>query len=207
MPDIPTGDNWSFSLDGSHYKSDPPTLETSLAALIDSPDRWEQYNDKLLYDVEVSLRNWMTAMLADANWKKSWKRRRYTAGMAFERLYGRPWDNDSSIDHKVIQRLSRLLNYYSSKIIKESSINGKKIKKTIYVLSYKKLSKRPYGLKLRLEWMNEQGIIPCRKSMDIPKRHPVPWAENRGTRKNQEARSRRAKDRYNERYNRHRKES
>ena len=192
--------DWSFSFaDDAPAPKLPegPNMATSYLA---GTGRWENYSDVMLYECESLLRQFLESKVDDPRWTMpNTKWRRFTAGMMYEILYGEPYTHEN---YPKILRLARVMAYYSTRISKEGSIHGKKYKKKIYCLStsrYKKVP--PYSLKLRLEWLEEHGKLPCWQNMRLPKDLEAGHARNRKTDENMEKRRERARRIYNERYN------
>ena len=161
---------------------------------------WEQYTNPFIYEFDKLLRTWIKDMSANSKWFGSYMMRRYTMSMIYENLYGRPYDQ--SLDGKNVNAASRILAYYSSRIQKGGSIYGKKYSKNIYTISPRRLKYPAYSLKLRLELMSEEGIVPDNRNMALPKDNlEAGHARRSRTEANMERRRREAKDRYNARYN------
>ena len=191
-----SSDDWVFDLSGTPAK---PTLanDGELVSLLGENDRWMQYNNELVYQLDCLVRDWIAVNSKHAKWVQNYRKRRYTMSMIYEQIFGKPYDNDM----KVAMNLSKILAYYSSKIQKGAWLQGKMRSKTVYTISPRRLKKPPYSLRLRLEWFAEQGIIPTYTNMCLPKDSLKPGhARNKKTDANMKARSERAKARYNERY-------
>lgn len=196
-----TDDDWVFNLEDLPKEieiADKPNMATGYLAL---PGRWENYSDDILYDIEKRLRAFLKSKEGDPHWK--WARttyRKFTVGMMFEVLYGRKWD--PSRDGKYAHRMSRVMSYYSTKIQKEGAIRGKKMTKTIYTLSLSRFHRiPPYSLKLRIEWLEDQGQLPSVGNMRLPcDSLQSGHARNPRTDENMRRRSEQARERYNERY-------
>lgn len=218
MPGFTTTDEggWVFSFE------DKPDIQTELPMISPSdpntveppnylgkPDKWKNYTDMILYEAELLLRKFFELKQSDKNWTCSAAYyRRNTLGMIYVELYGEPVNNRDKLCQKRMRRLSNLLAYYSTRIQKEGSVRGKKTNKKIYTLSLKRYEKLPpYSLRLRIEWLAEQGKVPCWQNMKLPKDDLKPGhARNPKTDENMEKRRERAKERHNEKYNRHRKD-
>lgn len=198
-----TDDGWMFSFEDPVTKPSLPTEPTRATGYLEGEGKWENYSDLVLYELESLMRQLFEQKLDDFKWKQqNPKWRRYTCGMMFEVIYGRKADLKSSDDQVRLRRLPKLMTYYSTRKQKEGSINGKKMTKTIYTLSLKRYkSLPPYSLRLRLEWLEEQGRVPCWQNMKLPKDNlEVGHARNPKTDANMEKRRQRARERYNERY-------
>jgi len=217
MPGFITTDNgeWEFSFEDKIDipdlpVHDPLTPQGPMApGYLEGPGKWENYTDNYVYELESLLRKWFALKIDSGEWKND-KRgfyRRFTCKLIFEQLYGRLPDFNDHNDRTKIRRLPKLLAYYSSRIQKNGSIRGKNYSKSIYTLSPKLYKTRPpYNLKLRLEWLSEKGEMPTWHNMMLPKDDLKPGhARNKKTEENMRLRSERAKQRFNERYNRNRK--
>ena len=204
--------SWSFSLED---KPDVPDLPVHDPLEILGPfepgylkgaGKWENYSDPVLYELESLLRKWLETKLSDPEWTakgaKGVRARKYTTGMVYESLYGKPYNGKDQDCLVRVRRLPKLLAYYSIRIQKEGTIRGKKLTKHIYHLSlnrYKKL--QPYSLRLRIEWLQAQGKLPVGQNMQLPKDDLKPGqARNPKTNENMRRRRERAKELYNERY-------
>ena len=138
-------------------------------------------------------------MSKNSTWKQSKNRRRYTMSMVFEQIYGRKYDRYQ--DCRITNQFAKVLAYYSSKIQKSGSIMNKNYSKTIYTISPKRIKKPPYSLKLRVEWLAEQGLIPNGNNMQLPKDDLKPGhARNPRTDENMRKRREEARRIYEERY-------
>ena len=191
-------DDWVFELGKPSTK---PKLanDGELVALLGESDRWAQYQNETVYELDCLVREWIRVNSQHAKWKSHYLCRRYTMKMVYEQIYDNKYE-DNTIKG-INSWLPRILKYYSTRVQKGGSIYGKTYKKTIYTISPKRLKKPPYSLKLRLEWFAEQGIIPTYTNMCLPKDNLQPGhARNPRTDANMVARSERAKARYNERY-------
>lgn len=196
-------DNWEFDLTGKEEVDTEPAVEANVISVVGDAKRWEQYCDMDLYEFESKLRKWMEAMTATPGWKndkRGWNRR-FTFGMLWPYLYGRPYD--SKVDGKKgNSKLAKVVAYYSSRIQKEGSIRGKHYTKKIYTLSPRRAKRNPpYSLRLRLEYFRENGIIPTRRNMALPKDNlEEGHARNPRTDANMERRREKMRKIYNERY-------
>ena len=195
---IPTSgsDDWVFDLSDAPVK---PKLanDGELVSLIGESDRWQQYENSLVYELDSLVRDWIAVNSKHSKWKSHYMCRRYTMKMVWEQIFGKPYERDSKID----VMLPRILAYYSSKIQTCGSIHGKWYNKKIYTISPKRIKRPPYSLRLRLEWFAEQGIMPTYSNMCLPKENlKAGHARNPHTDKNMELRREAARKRYNERY-------
>lgn len=199
--------DWVFSFDDPQTKPELPDEPNMATNYLAGPGKWENYSDKIIYECDSLLRQFFESKKNDSHWSMpNPKYRRFTTGMMFEVLFGRKYDPKT--DHQYGVRLARVMAYYSTKIIKEGSINGKRYKKSIYTLSMKRYFKcPPYSLKLRIEWLSDKGELPTFRNMKMPKDDlKIGHARNKKTNENMERRSERARQRYNELY-RNRKEA
>lgn len=191
-------DDWVFNLGASNNK---PRIAHSgeLIALLGESDRWAQYENEVVYELDCLVRQWIEENSKHAKWVKHYICRRYTMKMVYEQIYDTPYEQNTI--KGINNWLPRILRYYSTRVQRGGSIYGKSYKKTIYTISPKRGKGKPYSLKLRLEWYADQGIMPTYKNMSLPKDNLRPGhARNPKTDANMIARSERAKARYNERY-------
>ena len=189
-----SGEGWV--LGGTKPKLDASPIPSNLALYISDPEAWKQYADKDLYCLEVLLREWIKEMSTVKSWKNNARNRRYTMKMIWPLLFGREYD--SKRDAKYVNKLSKLLAYYSTRVQKQATINGKSYQKTVYALSPKRLEKLPYSLKLRFEYLCEQGIVPNKENMKMPKDLKPGHARNPRTEENMRLAHEEGLRRYNE---------
>ena len=196
MATKPTG--WIFADDAPKPEPEekfPLTIEPYM--LMTTDDQWKNYADENIYDFEKRLRDFLKYMSERKQYRYV-NTRRFTYAMIYERLYGmqpKRLNSYAANSHRAI------LAYYSSRIIKDTNIGGKR-KRVVYVLAYSRLKKRPWGLKLRLEWFLEHQDEVCPGMMRLmKKRLEVGHARNPKTEQNMERRSEIARQRYRERYN------
>ena len=150
-------------------------LPKEIVPVISDPWAWDNFTDETYFAAYKLLREWMEEMCKDPAWggagKQPMRRRRYTFGQLFHILWGRPYD--SRTDAKMVKPLQKLFTYYSSKVqMGGTNVQGKKVgsKHPVYYLSPSRLHKMPpYSLKLRMEWLCEQGKVPNGKNMRPPK--------------------------------------
>ena len=209
MPGFTTTDDggWEFSFEDAVEKPELPKEPTRATGYLEGPGKWENYSDTILYEVESLIRQLLEQKLSDPKWNRQHpKYRRYTCGMMFEAIYGKKPDLKSSKDQTILRRMPKVMTYYSTRKQKEGSIMGKKTSNTIYTLSLKRYRQlAPYSLRLRLEWLEEQGKLPTWANMKLVKDNlEVGHARNKRTDANMEKRRERAREIYNERYNRNR---
>lgn len=202
MEEFFTTDNWSFDLDGDKPEKIEVATDNQALPWLTDPKAWEQYQNNRVYEVDSAVRNWIKICSENKEWKRSYRKRRYTMGMVIEQIYGRKWDYKKDAKHSHI--FAKVLAYYSSKIQKEAYISGKKVTRTVYTIAPSRLKKPPYSLRLRLEWLAERGEVPDAYNMKLPKDDlGKGHARNPKTDANMARRRKEARDRYNARYNRH----
>ena len=218
MPGFTTTDDgsWSFSFEDKPDIPDLPAhdpleiLGPFEPGYLSGAGKWENYSDPVLYEIESLLRKWLETKLNDSNWNakgtKGVMYRKHTTGMVYECLYGKPYNAKDKDCLVRVRKLPKLLAYYSIRIQREGSIRGKKTTKKIYHLSLGRFKKLPpYSLKLRIEWLQEQGKLPTAQNMRLPKDDLKPGqARNPRTNENMRRRRERAREIFNERYNRNR---
>lgn len=205
--------DWEFSFDDTPEIPDLPVHDPlnpqgpMTPNYLAGPGKWENYSDNVLYELESLIRKWFETKLDDPEWNKKgapgiWARK-HTCSMVYEAIYGKKVDLKDKDCQVRLRRMPRILAYYSTKIQKEGSIKGKKLTKSIYHLSLKRYkSVPPYSLKLRLEWLTEQGKIPSWRNMKLPKDDlKKGQARNPNTNENMRKRRERAREAYNRRYN------
>ena len=196
-----TTTKWEFRLDGSdevpnELKAPEPK---NYINYLGSADQWKNYSDQFIYESDKAMRQWIASMKENKSWKTNYKKRRYTAKMLFEHVFQKEYNYKT--DMKMMTRFSKICTYYSSKVNKNGSINGKNYSKSIYTISPRRLSKPPFSLRLRVEWLTEQGELPDPNNMRLVKDTLKPGhARNPKTEENMRRRSEQAKQRYKERY-------
>lgn len=201
MPDsITTDSDWSFDLTGG--VGEKPEIATDEMAMpwVANPMAWAQYSNKWVYEADCIVRALIESQMENPTWCRTVRMRRYTLGMVVEIAYGRPYD--CKVDAKLAGPLAKVLAYYSSRVQTCGSINGKTYSKRIYTLSPKRFRRRPaYSLRLRLELMSKEGILPDRYNMRLPLDNlTAGHARNPRTDANMERRREESRRRYNERY-------
>lgn len=190
---------WTFQFGGKAPEPELPEGSEEKLPYLASAERWEQYNNEVIYSIDSLVRQWIEVMGKSKAWRNSAKMRRYTMAMVFEQIYGRKYDPYT--DAKIVRPFTSILAYYSTRVQKSGYINGKTYTKTIYTISPKRLEKPPYSLKLRLEWLSERGELPTWRGMALPKDDLKPGhARNPKTEANMERRREAGRARYNERY-------
>lgn len=159
---------------------------------------WENYTDDIVYETDKAMREWIETMRQDTTWSRSQKSRRYRFSQLFRILFHKEWDNKQY--GKYMLRISKVFAYYSSRLTTTSKDDtGKWGSKTGYVISPSRLKQPPYSLKLRLEWLAQQGKIPTAQNMKLPKDNlEIGHARNPKTEANMERRRQQKRDRYNE---------
>lgn len=165
--------------------------------LIDTPEKWKQYTNTLLYETEKDLREWMAKLYNNVEWRTSRLRRRYTCRMAFERIYGVEYD--PKVHSKQIRALGKLMAHYSNKIQTDGYICGKRVHTKIFHLAAAGFRKRPYSIRLKIEMMLAEGKIPTNKDTEIPKLLQPNHARYERSEKNMQERRKLARERYYER--------
>lgn len=171
------------------------------AAFLADPELWANWEDQRLYDAEVAIRGWIERMSENPKWARTNARcRRYTFSMVFELITGEKYDQKRHM--KYVHTWTMVLSYYSSRVQKGGSINGRPYTKTIYNLSPKRLSRPPLSLRLRFEWLAERGVKPTEANMHNPQNDLLRPGHARNPRTDERMRQRReeARARYNERY-------
>jgi len=156
-------DGWRLDAD----VREEPSPDYDAVPYLRTDEQWKNYYDQDTYELEQMLRSFIEYNIEEGCWRKTGKKynnlRRYTMPMMFELLYGRKYEKK---DFGLGYRLSRLMRHYSGRIQKEGSVRGRKVHHYIYSLSptrYKKAM--PYSLRLRIEWLLEQGRTPNMHNM------------------------------------------
>ena len=199
MADSTTTSKVLFTLGEELPSFDIPAENEELLPYLADPKRWEQYQNESLYKMDKLIRKWIEINSKSSKWMSSYKYRRYTLSMVVEQAFGEKYD--AKRHGRYVNQIARLLAYYSSKVQKGGSINGRSLSKTIYTISPKRGKGAPFSLKLRLEWLSERGELPTWRNMRLPKDDLKPGhARNPKTDENMRLRRERAKARYNERY-------
>jgi len=196
-----TDSGWVFDFGDSEKKPELPSEPGPATSYLAGKDRWDNWADPILYECDCLMRQFLESKLGDPQWTSHSARfRRFTMSLMFEVLFGRKFDGRK--DGKYVSRLSKVMAYYSTKVQTSGSIGGKRYTKTIYTLSTKRLKlKPPYSLKLRIEWLEGQGVLPTWRNMSPPSDDLKPGhARNKRTDENMERRREQAKRRYCERY-------
>lgn len=163
---------------------------------IATEEAWRNYSDDLVYETDKRIREWIIKM--KPNWTKQGTDRRYTFSTLLDIL---------GINVKVRQgnnyaKIARIFAYYSTKVQKQTTINGVK-RKNVYTISPARIKLVPYSLRLRIE----EATHPLDgRSLMLPKDDlTVGHARHKRTEENMRRRSEEAKRRYNE-YKREKRE-
>lgn len=127
--------------------------------LLTTPERWANYSDDAIYETDKRIREWIESMRS--KWTRRGLDRRYTFAMLCE-ILGLSKIVETRKNHKSI---SKVFAYYSTRINKDTKINGER-HKTVYTISPRRLSRAPYSLRLRLEQMEGEGTW---NSFKLPK--------------------------------------
>lgn len=192
-------ENGGFELDKHSYiEAGDDFVDAKAVPYIADPKAWEQYSDDALYDAEKRLRAWLEEMSAVPAFTKHYSARTFKFSQLFEFIYGRRYEQ--KVDGKYSTMLSRLFRYYCSKTSKTYYVKatGKTQSKTSFTLSVARLKRPPYSLRLRLEWLAAQGIIPTSENMKLPKDIEIGRCRNELTEAHREAQREAGRQRYNE---------
>lgn len=154
-------DGWELG-DHQHVESNG-IVPFNLAPYITDKERWKNYTNDILYELECMLREFISSQ--PKTWYRCVRKRRYTFSMMFLILIGHKFDIRK--DAKYMRPLSTLMNYYSTRIVNSTTIDGVKTNSRVYVLSKKRLERPAYSLRLRIEMMNEAGRTPDPRSLRI----------------------------------------
>lgn len=159
---------------------------------LSSEKAWDNYSDPLVYEVDKRIREWIKEM------RPVWRTKR---GKGLDRRFQFATLMDIigiEIDSEVrknYQKIARIFAYYSSKVSKQTRIDGVK-KKGVYTISPSRVDKQPYSLKLRMEEFSHEVDG---KSMRLPVDDLEPGhARNPRTDANMQRRSEEGKRRMNE---------
>lgn len=138
-------------------KTEMKPITGQIAAMLGDPKVWENYENHELADAEEALRSWIEEMSRLPKWRTTnAKCRRYTFSMLFELVTGEKYVHSR---HAGKTRMwANLFRYYSSRVQKSASINGKQYNKTVYVISPQRLKKPPFSVRLRIPWLAEHDI-------------------------------------------------
>lgn len=119
--------------------------------LLTTPDHWANYSDDAIYETDKRIREWIQSMRS--KWSRKGMDRRYSFVMLCE-ILGLTKVVETRKNYKSI---AKVFAYYSTRINKQTTINGKKCK-NVYTISPKRLIRKPYSLRLRLEQMEGEGV-------------------------------------------------
>lgn len=178
-------------------------IDRSILPYISDPLAWKNYENRMLYDAEVELRKFIVQQREIPKWRNTVAPRRYTFKMLFEILFHREFDPHT--DMKSNYMLKKLFAYYSTKITNSYTdsncgVGEKGYHKSLkgYHLSSKDpTEKRPYSLRLRIEWLAERGKVPSAANMKLCKDNLEPGhARSKKTEENIERRRKAARERY-----------
>jgi len=200
-------ENGGFQLDRHDYiETGNDQIDFKAVPYISDPKAWDQYCNKDLYDAEVRLRRWLTEMSQNGTFKNNRSSRTFRFNQVFCILYGRPYLQ--SVDGKFSTMLSRLFRYYCSATAKGyyDKVTQKQYSKTSFTFSIARLKRPPYSLKLRLEWLLEQGIMPSAANMKLPTDIPLGTARYALTEAHRAEQREAGRQRYNEYQRRNRAE-
>lgn len=192
-------EGWSFGESKPKFESPRSPIPYEAMPWLNDPEMMAKYEDPYIYDMEVKLRNWIKEMSKYPKWKNNVKNRRYTFGMLWEFVYGEKYDQKKHAKH--IRRGINLFSHYSSRVQKAGTFDGKTRFKTTYVISPKRADCRPYGLKLRVEWLIANGYKLREDNMCDPDRLMPGHARSPRTEANMERRREVGRQKYRERFN------
>lgn len=187
-------DGWIF--EGDLDKA-PSAIDFEPYRYLTTQDQWDNYTNEEANEFEVRLRRFLEYMKQHPKYISA-KNRRFTYEMIWERLYGEL--PKSKTGYKSLT-YRKILAYYSTRIMKDTNINGKRCHR-VYVLSYGRLKKRPWCIKNRIQWLIEHDeSIDTGKLRVIRKELQQGHARNPRTEANMEKRRERAREIYNAKYN------
>ena len=193
-----TPDGWISEEDVNSYSNKGKLFGDDLPFyLLTTPEEWNNFNDDDAVDFERRLRAFLKYMSEHPKYRGA-QARRFSYSQIYQRLYGVEPHAPNSWRHNTFREI---VSYYSSRKMGDTTIKGKRHKR-IYVLSYSRLKKRPWCLRLRMEWYREHGeeIEPGMLRL-IHKKLEWGHARNPRTDANMEARREQARQRYREKYN------
>lgn len=157
--------------------------------MLTRPDAWENYSDDLVYETDKRIREWIEKM------RNTWSRRGLDRRYTFRQLVQILGIEDEVDTRKNYAIVSRVFAYYSTKIQKQATVDGKK-KKNVYTISVARLKRAPYSLRLRMEAMMDNGDP---RSLRLPKDDlEMNHARNKRTEANMRRRSEEARRRHRE---------
>lgn len=175
-------------------KTEMKPITGQIAAMLGDPKVWENYENHELAEAEEALRSWIEKMSGLPKWKTTnAKCRRYTFSMLFHLVTGEEYDHSR---HAGKTRMwANLFRYYSSRVQKSASINGKQYNKTVYVISPRRLKKPPFSVRLRIPWLAERGIAIDARTIYGPLNDDIRPGHARNPRTEENMRRRREKGR------------
>lgn len=119
---------------------------------LSSEQAWDNYSDPLVYEVDKRLREWIKEMRPVWRTKRGQGLDRRFQFATLMEIIGIEIDQEV---RKNYQKIARIFAYYSSKVSKQTRINGVK-KKGVYTISPSRVDRQPYSLKLRMEEFGDQ---------------------------------------------------
>lgn len=196
--DIPEG-GWNlFGLKEKPKMTQNENIKDVYRAILGDHDKWKQYCNVDIYEFDKAMREWLQIMSTNTVWCRSYKKRRYTFKMIYEQIFQKEYVPKEASKYLMIG--ARICAYYSSKVTRNGSINGKNYSKSIYCISPSRLHNLPYSLRLRIEEFEKEGIVPTNSNTKLPEDNLEPGhARNPKTEENMRKRSEEAKRRYYER--------
>ena len=203
LEDLLSGKPYDLDQSPAPIEKGDKEIDRTILPYISDPLAWKNYENRMLYDAEIELRKFIIQQREIPKWRNTVAPRRYTFKMLFEILFHREYDPHT--DMKSSYMLKKLFAYYSTKITKSFTdgnlTNGQKgyHKSTRgYHLSAKDpTDKRPYSLRLRIEWLAERGQVPTAANMKLCKDNLEPGhARSKKTEENIERRRKAARERY-----------
>lgn len=178
-------------------------IDRTILPYISDPLAWKNYENRQLYDAEIELRKFIIQQREIPKWRNTVAPRRYTFKMLFEILFHREYDQHT--DMKSMYMLKKLFAYYSTKItnsftdgnLKNGQKGYHKNTKAYHLSAKDPTDKRPYSLRLRIEWLAERGQVPTAANMKLCKDDLEPGhARSKKTEENIERRRKAARERY-----------
>lgn len=187
-------DGWIFEGD---LDQAPSAIDFEPYRYITTQEQWDNYTNEEANDFEMRLRGFLQYMKEHPKYRAAINRR-FTYQMIYERLYGELPREKTGYKSNTYRKI---ISYYSTRVMSDTFIGDKRCKR-VYVLSYKRLEKRPWCIKNRIQWLLEHGeSIDQGKLRLIKKQLQVGHARNPRTEANMEKRRERARKAYNAKYN------
>lgn len=183
-----------FSLEDSKQKqfTTKENLPKWAVPYLSSEKAWDNYSDPLVYEVDKRLRQWIREM------RPVWKTKR---GQGLDRRFQFATLMEiigveiTDEVRKNYQKIARIFAYYSSKVSKQTRIDGVK-RKSVYTISPSRLDRQPYSLRLRMEECAEPMNG---RQLRLPEDDLEPGhARNKRTDANMQARAEEGRRRMNE---------